>query len=206
MACPYRLPISLVVEGDTDEAVLRRIANQLSVEVFQVLGKQGKARILRTLPGINNSARSQPWFVLVDLNGDARCPGQFVRNHLSAPSQYMRFRVAVRQVESWLLADHVGFSKFMGVRPAAMPPDPEEIQDSKRCVVDLAQRSRKSVVRDGMPPRPGSGRNTGGLYASLLIEFAREHWNLEAARLRSRSLDKAMGSLEELAASCCGRN
>lgn len=202
MPRPAHIPVSFAVEGDTDEAVVRKIATRLAVDVHQVLGKQGKPRVLKALPGLNNSARGQPWFVLLDLNGDAPCPGGFVRTHLPTPSRHMQLRLAVCAVEAWLLADRTGFSRFMAVRVGDIPTDPERERDPKGAVIDLARRSRRSIIRTGMPPRPGSGRRTGDLYASLLIEFASDHWDLEAARRGSRSLDRATTRLDELAAPC----
>lgn len=202
MPRPVHIPVSFAVEGDTDEAVVRKVAARLSVSVHQVLGKRGKHWVLKSLRGLNNSARGQPWYVLVDLNGDAPCPGEFVRRHLLDPSPYMRLRVAVCAVEAWFLADRMGFSRFFGVRPADIPSAPETERDPKAMIVELAGRSRRSIVRTGVPPRPGSGRRTGDLYAALLIEFVRDHWDLEAARRASRSLDRAITRLDELAAAC----
>jgi hypothetical protein len=195
---PAHIPVSFAVEGDTDEAVVRRLASRLSVEVHQVLGKRGKHWVLEHLRGLNSSARGQPWFVLLDLNGDAPCAGEFVRVHLPHPSPQMRFRVSVRAVEAWLLADRSGFARCFGVRQAEVPSAPEMERDPKETIVRLAGRSTKSIVRQGVPPRPGSGRRIGALYTSLVIEFVQQHWDLDAARGHSPSLDRAISRLDEL--------
>ena len=202
MSRSTHIPVSFAVEGDTDEAVVRKLATGLSIDVYQVLGKQGKAWVLKALRGLNNSARGQPWFVLIDLNGDAPCPGAYVADLLATPSRLMRLRLAVRELEAWLLADRAGFSRFLGVSERDLPADPESLSDPKGTVIDLARRSSKPKVRSGMPPRPGSGRKTGELYAALLIEFTQDHWNVAAASARARSLARAIGRLDELAKPC----
>lgn len=196
------IPVSFVVEGDIDEAVVRAIAGQLGVDVHEVFVRNGKPAVLKALRGFNASARSRPWFVLVDLDQDSRCAGEFVAQQLPEPSTKMRFRVAVRAVESWLLADHDGFARFFRVRPGGVSAHPESLPDPKQSVVDAARSSRAAMVRDGVPPRPGSGRRTGQLYAALLIEYVIQHWDPDAARKRSASLDRAMTRLSELAAKC----
>jgi hypothetical protein len=192
------IPVSFAVEGPTDEAVVRRMAEHVAVDVHQILGRRGKHWVLARLHGLNRSARRQPWYVLVDLDMDAHCAGEFVRRHLPHPSPSMCFRVAVRSIEAWLLSDRAGFARFFGVRQAAPPAAPESEPNPKTTVLDLARRSSKTLVLGGVPPRPGSGRRTGDLYASLLIEFATRHWDLEVARGNSKSLDRALQRLAGL--------
>jgi len=186
------IPVSFAVEGPTDEAVVRKMAKHVGAEVHQVLGKSGKHWVLARLQGLNQSARGQPWYVLVDLDQDAPCAGEFVHRVLPHPSPSMRFRVAVRSIEAWLLADRAGFARFFGVRQAELPLAPESESNPKGVVVNLARRSRKRHVLGGVPPRAGSGRSTGDLYSSLLIEFVAKQWDLEVARRNSVSLDRAL--------------
>lgn len=202
MSRATHIPVSFAVEGDTDEAAVRRMATHLGIVVHEVFVRNGKANVLKALPGLNGSAQAQPWFVLVDLNGDTRCVPEAVRAHLPNPASQMRFRIAVRALESWILADKRGFARFFGVPTARVPNAPEAELDPKTSVIELARLSKKNIVRKGMPPRNGSGRRTGELYASLLIEFATTHWDLESARKVAPSLDRAMQRLNELAVPC----
>lgn len=194
------VPVSFAVEGDIDDTVVRSLAEQLRVGVHEVFVRNGKPNLLKALPGFNASARSRPWFVLVDLDRDAPCAPPYVAEHLPKPSDLMRFRVAIRSIEAGLLADRRGFARFFGIRIDVLPADPESLPDAKQTIVELARGSNKKIVRQGLPPRPGSGRRTGELYSSLLMEFASKHWNVGAARERSPSLDKAARRLPEIAA------
>lgn len=198
MSSSAHIPVSFAVEGPTDAAVVRRLAAHVDVQVHLVLTANGKNSVLEKLKGLDRAARGQPWWVLVDLDQDAPCAGNFVQRHLPHPAPHMRFRVAVRTVEAWLLADRPGFARFFGVPLTRLPTAPEELPDPKQVVVNLARLSERRDVREEVPPRPGSGKKTGALYSSKLIEFAMRHWNIEAARKTSKSLDRAVLRLAEL--------
>jgi hypothetical protein len=97
--------ISGAVEGPSDEIVLRRIVTDRGAHVHRVQIQNGKTNLRRALPGYNGAAQGDPWLVFVDLDHDFACAAALVTEWLPAPSVYMRFRVVVRQIESWLLAD-----------------------------------------------------------------------------------------------------
>jgi hypothetical protein len=93
------------VEGDLDEAVLRRILADYGITLGLVHGRRGKAFLLQCLNGYNNAAKFAPWVVLVDLDRDCVCATSCVRQWLNNPAPQMCFRIAVRSIEAWLLAD-----------------------------------------------------------------------------------------------------
>jgi len=200
---PTRAPrsVDFVVEGRTDEAVVRRMAEHVGVSVGHVLVKQGKPAVLASLPGLNGVARHLPWFVLVDLDRSAPCAGEFVLARLPNRSRLMVMRVAVRAVEAWLLADAHGIAKLLSVPVGRIPNDVEAVDDPKRGIVDLARGSRRRDLREDVPPRTGSGRQVGVAFVSTMLEFIQSDWNIEEARRRSPSLDRALSRLRELAQS-----
>lgn len=101
--------VSGAVEGDIDEAVLRRLLDLVGAKAGPVHGKNGKAQLLQRLRSYGQAARFSAWFVLVDLDHDASCAPGFVSRWLPEPvSDTLCFRVAVREVEAWLLADREG--------------------------------------------------------------------------------------------------
>jgi len=83
----------------------------------------------------------------------------------------MYFRVVVRAVEAWLLADRERLSALLSIPSTRIPREPEAVVDPKRIIVELAMHSRQWAVREDMVPRPGSGRAVGPAYTSRLIEF-----------------------------------
>jgi len=191
-------PISAAVEGLLDEAVAQRLIRLVGATLGPVYGKNGKAGLLQKLDGYNNDARYRPWLVLVDLNGDNPCAPPARNGWLPQPAPRMCFRIAVREVEAWLLADRESIARFLRVRSALIPREPEQIEDPKRTVVGIARKSRSQSVRTDMVPRPGSVRTVGPAYTSRMIEFVLNHWHPEDAILAAPSLEGAVRCLRRI--------
>src|SRR5437868_5465815 len=102
---PMPVYVSGAVEGPSDEAVLRRVIDHAGGLVHRVQVQHGKSNLRRALPGYNAAAQWSGWLVMVDLDHEFPCPSGLVADWLPAQSPHMRFRVVVRAVEAWLLAD-----------------------------------------------------------------------------------------------------
>jgi hypothetical protein len=191
------------VEGISDEAVLRRIVIARGATVHRVQVQRGKVNLRRALPGYNAAARRDAWLVLVDLDQDFDCAPALVNDWLPAPSPYMRFRVVVREIEAWLLADRERVTTFFSVRKSVVPDQPDEVQDPKSTLLAAVARSRRRAIRADMLPRPGSGRQVGAAYTSRLIEFASDRergWRPDVAARRSPSLASCLTRVDSLLA------
>lgn len=191
-------PVFVAVEGLVDEAVARRLILHVGAEPAAVFGKKGKPDLLKKLNGYNNAARNTPWLVLIDLDGDADCASALRSRCLSDPAPFLCFRIAVRQVEAWLLADAETLARYLGVSRASIPSEPERLDNSKLEMVRLAGKSRNRAVRLDMTPRPESGRPVGPAYASRLMEYATRDWRPEIAARRADSLRRAIACLRRL--------
>jgi hypothetical protein len=108
----------------------------------------------------------------------------------------MCFRIAVREVEAWLLADRDNIARFLGVAVSRVPRNVETLENPKRELVDLVRGSRRREIREDMAPRPGSGREVGPAYASRLIEFAERLWAPQTASQQSDSLRRSLKCLQ----------
>lgn len=184
-----------------DEAVVRRLIRHVGAEPGPIYGKNGKAHLRRQVNGYNAAARWAPWIVLVDLNHDADCAPLLRDEWLPSPASQMCFRVAVRVVEAWLLADHQQIARFLGVSAKQIPPNPEEVADPKGLMVELARRSRRRDIREDMVPRPGSGRRVGPAYTARLIEFVEDTktgWRPDVAATSANSLRRCIECLRRL--------
>jgi hypothetical protein len=192
--------VSAAVEGLIDEAVCRRLVFECGGSLERVYGGEGVDRLIEKTPAYNQAAKYSPWIVLMDLDHRAPCPPELVSRVLPTPEPLMCLRVAVRQVESWLLADRDRMAPFLGVRPGRIPDDPDSLDNAKQTMVQLAAVSSRSSVREEMVPRPGSGRQTGPAYAGQLIEFVRSQalWRPRVAAEKSDSLRRAISSIEVL--------
>lgn len=182
-----------------DEVVVRRILASVGLNVWAYYGGKGKAHLLKSLHGYNVSAQRSAWVVVVDLDRDFGCAPEAVAAWLPWAAHLMRLRIAVREVESWLLADRQRMAGFLGCPIGALPRAPDELADPKAEVVRLARRSRRRDVREGLVPHAGSRRSEGPTYASDLAAFARDRWRPEQAAGGSPSLARALARLRELA-------
>jgi hypothetical protein len=178
-----------------DEVVVRTLLGHAGREAGTIYVQGGKSRLLAKLAGFNAAACLSPWVVLVDLNGDTVCAPEFVAETMPAPSAHMIFRVAVRQVEAWLMADRERLARYLRVSQARIPRDPEAESDAKQTMVNIARASSDRRVRQDMVPTPGGGRKTGPNYAGRLIEFATQRWRPDVAAERADSLSRCMRRL-----------
>ena len=189
------------VEGDVDEAVLRRVLKHVGLSLGVVHGREGKQTLLKQLGGYNNAARFAPWVVLVDLDGDCPCAPPCVQGWLPAPSLQMCFRVAVRAVEAWVLADREHIASSLGISLQRVPDNPDILAHPKTALVNLARQSRSRAVREDLVPRQRSGRSVGPLYTARLMKFVEdEHagWRPDQAAIRSDSLRRCIDRLRSL--------
>ncbi len=196
--------ISGAVEGIVDEAVLRRLIAFVGAVPGPIFGKNGKEHLLKRVQGYNQAARFSRWVILIDLDQDDDCAPPYRSRRLSNSAPYMCFRVAVREIEAWLLADREHIAQFLSVPLSRVPHDPDAIPDPKGMVVHLARHSRKRDIHEDMVPRLGSSLRIGPAYASRLIEFVQEGvsgWRPDVAAGLSDSLRRCIRCLQHLAAS-----
>jgi hypothetical protein len=139
-----------------DEAILRRILEYAGLSLGTVHGRNGKQPLLHSMAGYNNAARFAPWIVLVDMDRDCDCAPPCVQQWLPSPSPNMCFRIAVRAVEAWLLADRERIARWLGVAVARVPENPDDLDDPKRELVNLARRSRRRDIARDLVPREGA--------------------------------------------------
>lgn len=186
------------VEGHIDEVVLRRLLREHSLQCTAVYGKHGKADLIQKLAGYNHAAQHNRWCVLIDLDHDAECAPELVGRLLPSPAEGMLLRVAVHEVESWLLADRRRIAQFLGVPLAQVPMRPDHIDAPKQLMVGLARGSRLRAIREDLVPRPESGRKEGPAYTSQVTGFVLERWQPADAARYSDSLARCMAALERL--------
>jgi hypothetical protein len=194
-----RIVISGAVEGIVDEAVLRCLVRHVGAEPGPIHGRNGKQHLLQRLSGYNQAAHIAPWVVLVDLDQDGNCAPPLRTRWLPRPAPRMCFRIAVREVEAWLLADRDRLAPFLGVARTRVPLLPEGVTDPKRAMVELARHSQRRAIQEDMIPRLGSGRTVGPAYASRLIEFVEATWRPDVAAEHADSLRRCCERLSRLA-------
>lgn len=157
-------------------------AIQRNCEAFLNMAKQGIHSFILTDLDNDESACSliRRWFSIPE-NVDVILPPQCI------------FRVAVREVESWIMADHEAWSSFIGIPVANFSTQPDQLDDPKRYLLNVIRRKgRKKIHREMLPQ--GANR-IGPRYNEILCDFVESSWEPERAAKRSPSLDRAMNAL-----------
>ncbi len=191
--------VNMLVEGLLDEAVAIRLIEYTRHVPGVCYGKRGYGYVKEKILGFNQTAHSVCYLALADfMDTKLNCPSEVISQWLPHRHPNMIFRLVVRELESWLLADHDNLAAFLHINSILVPDDPESIADPKRTIVNLARRSRSSAIRSALVPEDNSTAQVGKLYQSLMADFIQTHWNPSQARQRSPSLARCISRLSEL--------
>lgn len=194
----HNIPINLVVEDDLSEAVLRTMLHRSGRQyaVGFCFSRSGFGYLKNKIAGFNNAAKSTPFLILTDLD-KKECAPLLVQEWLPIPKHHnLLFRIAVRSVESWLLADRASLSAFLGVQKDLMPSNPDEQDDPKRFLIELTAKSRKRYLREAIIPAKGSTAKIGPDYNGTLINYTQRYWKIENAINNSPSLQSAFNAIK----------
>lgn len=190
------IPLQIVIEDDLSLEVVRKIVFNTRNNFFidrswpdlnRNRASRGSGYIKTKINAFNNAAKHGYFIILTDLD-TKECAPEYIRDLLQVQkSEKLFLRIAVREVESWLIADRGNFARYLSVSKDIVSPDPESLPDPKEHIFQISKRSRKRTISRGIPPVNKTAR-TGIEYNSLLITFVREYWDFRAAMKRSDSL------------------
>ncbi len=203
--------INLVVEDTLSEAVLRRVVLETSRHlvvgaVYPIRkawniesGPNGHGYIRKNFPAFNSAAVAIPHLLLVDLDNNA-CAPTLIRAWTAGHTvnRGLILRVAVREVESWIIGDRDGLADALGLAHHYFPENPERISDPKRYIVHHAMRSRLKTIRNDIAPALGSRGQTGPYYTRFLSNFVRDTWDIDVATRLCESLRRARDAISAL--------
>jgi hypothetical protein len=192
------ISICLAVEDVLSEAMLCAILRQSGRDyaVGNCYRRGGFGYLKKTIRGFNQAAKGVPFFVLADL--DKRlCPPQMIADWLRVPRHpNLLFRIAVREVEAWVLADRKAFGEFFGVANRHVPSPTDQLPDPKRFLIDLVAASRNRELREAIVPARRSTAKQGPDYNRPLTEFVEKRWKLNRAVKHSTSLKRTLEVLQ----------
>lgn len=165
---------------------------------IKVLGKKGNGYLKASLGNFMELAGRYIVLVMTDLDNKECAPtlrADWMRNrHLP---ERMSIRVAVKEVEAWLMADRESFANYLGVSAGKVPRDVENVQDPKEKLLLIAAKGKREI-RDDLLPRVGARVVQGLGYNARLCQFVEEHWNIDSAAAQSDSLNRAIRSASTL--------
>lgn len=178
---------TIAVEGDSDVPVAAKILATFGHEVGAVYGLVGKGGIDKRLQAWCAAGRLSPWLILRDLDDDVCPPSLLARLRSSGDGMV---RIAVREVEAWLLADREAAANWLGVSVARIALEPESLPEPKTLLVNLARQSRSRSIREDIVPQ-GLARHGPG-YVDRIAAFCRESWQPERAARHAPSLRRCL--------------
>ena len=189
--------VILAVEDALSNAVSTKILENFGIEIVQRIPNiyQGNSYLQRRAIELNRSAKGPPYiFMVTDLDSPQNCPPQLIQSWIRAPlSSGFFLRVAVMEVESWIMADRSALARFLSIPVRRIPSNPDAIANPKEFLVSLARRSNKRRLRDQLVPAPrATTARVGPEYNSRFSEFVQTHWDLERAAVASPSLKRTV--------------
>ena len=189
--------VILAVEDELSEAISTKILKSFGIEIMIVLREGGNAYLRQKAPELNRSANGVDIFLLTDLDSPEDCPPGLIYSWIKGPlNPKFLFRVAVMEVESWLMADRMGFAAFLSIPLHRIPSSTDSILNPKEFLISLAQRSQKKTIREALVPVQGATLSVDNEYNTLLSEFVQDHWDLERAASASPSLKQTLDRLD----------
>lgn len=192
--------INLATEDELSEIVASRLVSDLlpGFQIGSLLRRNGSGYLRSRLRNFCEIARREAVLLITDL--DSRpCAPQMRADWLNGHEEpeLLLFRIAVREIESWLIADAVAFSDFFGIKSRIVPQNPDELADPKRAVLQMARSAAREIRLEVLVTR-GSVSSQGIGYNRILGEFAQTSWSPERASRVSESLRCTIARISEL--------
>ena len=140
--------------------------------------------------------------ILTDLD-NADCACTLIRDWfkipkddpISLPSQCI-FRIAVKEVESWILADHAAWAKYIGISEVNFSKLPDQLDDPKEHLLNVIRTKGRTKIHREMLPKGAA--HIGSRYNEVLCDFVDKKWKPERAAKNSPSLQRALKSLMDV--------
>lgn len=183
----------IAVEDELSGAVMEKLIAFLGRSfAIRVVNARGYGTLKKGMNKFREASRVLPHIVLTDLDRYP-CPPVLLDDWgaRQLPANLL-FRIAVREVEAWLLADRVGIAEFLDIDLQKVPQAPETEGDPKRTLINLARKSRKRRLSREIVPATGSAATIGPFYNPHFINFVNTRWNIVQARRYAPSLDRAL--------------
>lgn len=195
---PPNLEVALVVEDALSLFVMEKVMahTERGYNVVRPLVERGVDNIRTSILKYRNASHALAHVVLTDLDNAACAPILRKQWGVATLPDAMLFRVAVREVEAWVLADRVGFASFAGIPTSKVSHAPETLPDPKQALINLVRQSRNRRLVAELVPEQGTSMSKGPLYNERLGQFVREKWDVAAAMQIAPSLKRTVDRLQ----------
>ena len=193
--------INIATEDLLSEAVAIRLIQltEGKLVIAQKLRKNGFGYLKSKFSNFCKVSAFSPVLIITDLDKLACAPtliSLWTKEQPIPPN--LLFRVAVREIESWLLADHDGMRRLIGKNTGSISENPDLLPDPKATLLKIAERA-PARIRNGLIAKKGSLAVQGIEYNIILSDFVRNVWNPSSAAMRSDSLNRTIKRINALA-------
>lgn len=192
--------VALATEDVLSETIGQRLLAELGPQMHPgtLLRKDGVGYLRSRMKSWYQISEQQVVVILTDLD-QAVCPSALLDVWFAAAPRpaNLLLRVAVRESESWLLADHQAMRKLLGPR-GVLPEEPDQLPDPKQHLLRLATSASRDVRLDLVKAK-GQVCSQGIGYNARLTDLVRTDWSPERAAQRSPSLARARRRMMEFA-------
>ncbi|MDR1133676.1 MAG: DUF4276 family protein [Synergistaceae bacterium] len=187
----------LAVEDELSEHAGRKIVEYLGGNVVRCFNAGCKSQLQANFQKYRQLAEREAVLLIVDLDRPSHnmpCASVLINEWSSGralPSK-MFVRIAVREIESWLIADHEAMKIFIGTG-RKFPDEPDKLDDPKRSLLNLL---RQKHLRDDVVRLSKDGNVAQGIaYNNVLGRWVDEYWSPGRAGDKSESLRRAINKL-----------
>jgi hypothetical protein len=184
-------------EDELSLGLIRKIFSQLKRKclIGAKFPGRGSGYLKKNIKSFNELAKGFPFLLLTDLDND-ECPPGKIGDWLKVPlNPNFLFCIAVRESESWVLADRAAFSNFLNIPVNRIPLDTDGIDDPKRFLVNLVRSSGARKIKNDIVPEKNSTASIGKNYNEPLVRFVLDEWDMHRAAEHSQSLKRMIERL-----------
>lgn len=199
------IPLNVVIEDDLSLELVKQvliktnssfIIDKVWPDTTRNKASRGNGYIFKKIKGFNNAANHSHFLVLTDLDTRECAPSFRAELVPQGCNKNMILRIAVREVEAWVLADRPGFADFLGIALKSLPDNMDDIKDPKELLFKIVKKSKKRDLKNGILPHSSTAKY-GPDYNGQLISFLQKHWNLKNAVKYSDSLNRFVKALRD---------
>lgn len=193
-------PISVryAVEDILSKMVLEQVVAQRKFH-FQMTPMRetgGAGWMIKNASSLNRAASHVPLILLMDLDR-CKCPPALIHKVFKgrSPAPKMLFRIAVREIEAWLMADREAFAKCIGVSSANLPNSTDDIVDPKHLLHSVVRKSARGKIKRKLLPVDDYA-SIGPEHNDFLGDFAKSRWSVKRAMQSSLSLRRCIDAFD----------
>ena len=138
--------LTCVYEDLLTASVIKRLVNEFNdkITITQEINAHGFGKIKRDILKYNNAAKNKPFLIITDLD-KKECAVSLIEDWFNNTEKEpeLIFRVAVKEIDAWILADKKGIAKTLNISPDIIPSEPEKIDNPKELLMQLAKKIKK---------------------------------------------------------------